>query len=179
MAMPVLVLGFGPWLLSALRWLTSKSADWWGAAGQWGGAIGSVAAVVAALWIARQGTRDAAERDYRRQRANAVLVYSELRQTPENRWELLVGNDGQYPVVDLRVIGLRGEVVVMPPLTGWPTRSALRPGDEWKEPMRQIIGLTPFARAGFSVDYGAVIEYTDVEGYRWRRAGHKLPMQVK
>jgi hypothetical protein len=85
----------------------------------------------------------------------------------------------EYPVVDLRIVGFRGGLIVIPPLLGWPSRRALRPREQWEVNIAQVLDLSPLAMAGLTVEHSAVIEFTDVEGYRWRRVGHKLPTQIK
>lgn len=51
LAVPVGAISYG--------WASGKTADWWAAWGQWIGGAGSIAAAVAALWIARTGWRHA------------------------------------------------------------------------------------------------------------------------
>ncbi|WP_410620908.1 hypothetical protein [Amycolatopsis sp. cmx-8-4] len=54
-------------LLVTFSAVTRRGTDWWAAWGQWIGGIGSIAAAVAALWIAHRGwvlaTTEARERD--------------------------------------------------------------------------------------------------------------------
>lgn len=40
-------------------WSSGKTGEWWAAWGQWIGGVGSIAAAVAALWIARTGWQQA------------------------------------------------------------------------------------------------------------------------
>ncbi len=49
------ILIFGKYLTISHAWLRKQSTDWWGASGQWAGAIGSIAAVIVALFVV---TRD-------------------------------------------------------------------------------------------------------------------------
>jgi hypothetical protein len=67
LAVSGVVLLFGPLLARAWIWLVRpRNPDWWGASGQWVGGIGTIGAVVVALWIAIRDNRRA-EEDRRRQ----------------------------------------------------------------------------------------------------------------
>ncbi|RSM40217.1 hypothetical protein DMA12_27790 [Amycolatopsis balhimycina DSM 5908] len=64
------VLLFGPLLARLWIWLVQpRDPNWWGASGQWVGGIGTIGAVVVALWIAiRDGRVARADRTKREQR---------------------------------------------------------------------------------------------------------------
>jgi hypothetical protein len=67
LAVAGVLLLFGPLLVRAWIWLVQpRNPDWWGASGQWVGGIGTIGAVVVALWIAIRDNRRA-EEDRRRQ----------------------------------------------------------------------------------------------------------------
>ncbi|NGY63416.1 hypothetical protein G7043_31285 [Lentzea sp. NEAU-D13] len=182
------VLVLGPWFLAALRWFTGKDADWWGAAGQWAGALGSVAAVVAALWIAKKGARDAAQiaeqgareaaaREQRRQRAAAMLVHGEY-PSSEARDLVSIVNDSQFPVVNVQVVAVKGGDLapLVPPSGSWPIHAVLMPGEQvGTRPMFGKASDGNFYGLVISPQYSIVIEFTDIEGYRWRREGEGLP----
>jgi hypothetical protein len=73
------VLLFGPLLAKAGSWLVRpREPDWWGASGQWVGGVGTIAAVVVALWIAirdgRLARADRRERDLRERQEQAAKV---------------------------------------------------------------------------------------------------------
>ncbi|MFD5831014.1 hypothetical protein [Lentzea sp. NPDC060358] len=183
------VLVFVPQAIAFWGWLTSQSADWWGAAGQWGGAVGSFAAVVAALWIAKKGARDAARiaeqgarevaaRELRRQRASAMLVHGEFGRV-QGHDHVVIVNASQFPVVDAQVIAAKGnpDVPLIPPDNRrWPVYRVLKPGEQVAA--RPISGSAPdgvYRGFGQLGAYAIVIEFTDIEGYRWRREGEGLP----
>jgi len=65
-------------------------ATWLSVAGQWVGALGTIAAVGLALWLAQRETRQLTAERRDREEAQARLVVIEL-EYPE------VGDPGQYP----------------------------------------------------------------------------------
>ncbi|ROP37436.1 hypothetical protein [Saccharothrix texasensis] len=196
-ALSVIVIGeltliMGPLLLMPLGWMTRQSADWWGAAGQWAGALGSFAAVVVALVIARRGARDSVRiaeqgareieaRERRRQRATAMLVRGEFGLF-QGTDQVAVINGSPLPMVEVQIKEVKGNrlVPILPPYGPWPVWAVLPPG--------QSISIKPmFGLAEDGVFYGmvvkstytVVIEFSDVEGYRWRREGDGLPELVE
>ncbi|WP_143264518.1 hypothetical protein [Amycolatopsis kentuckyensis] len=69
LAVSGVLLLFGPLLAKAWIWLVEpRDPDWWGASGQWVGGIGTIGAVVVALWIAIRDGR-VAQADRRRTRS--------------------------------------------------------------------------------------------------------------
>lgn len=180
---------FVPQAIAFWGWLTGQSADWWGAAGQWGGAIGSVAAVIAALWIARKGARDAAQiaeqgaretaaRELRRQRASAMLVHGEFDSSGMID-VVAITNDSEFPVVDVQVVEVKGSTLVplLPPSgKNWPVYRVLKPRSRVNvKPMFGVAADGTYYGVGKLSSYSIVIEFTDIEGYRWRREGEGLP----
>ena len=79
LAVSGVLLLFGPLLAKAWIWLVEpRDPDWWGASGQWVGGIGTIGAVVVALWIAirdgRLAQADRRERDLRERQEQAAKV---------------------------------------------------------------------------------------------------------
>ncbi|WP_290054361.1 hypothetical protein [Amycolatopsis solani] len=75
---------FGPLLAGAWSWLVQpRDPDWWGATGQWAGGIGTLGAVVVALWIAirdgrlAQADRQRRELRERQEQAGKVTAWTE------------------------------------------------------------------------------------------------------
>ncbi|WP_432937443.1 hypothetical protein ACQPXM_25085 [Kribbella sp. CA-253562] len=108
---------------SFLTWSRSDWGSVWGAVGQWMGAIGTLAAVIVALWIARTearaAVREARERGIRELEAEkrvaverASLVIAEVTQVPlsirqpsDPQWVVQIVNYGPTPVVLPRLEG--------------------------------------------------------------------------
>lgn len=190
-----LILIMGPLLSTPFGWLTRQSSDWWGAAGQWAGALGSFAAVVIALVIARRGARDSARiaeqgareveaRERRRQRATAMLVRGEFGLF-QGTDQVVVINDSPSPVVEVQIKEVKGNrlVPIVPPYGRWPVWAVLPPGKSVLiKPMFGLAEDGVFYGAAMKpshTDYTVVIEFSDVEGYRWRREGDGLPELVE
>lgn len=70
-------------------WLWAESLDWWAAAGQWVGGIGSALAALVALWIARTDWRRA-EHETRRAEASRIAVW--LQGKGNARYEVIYNN---------------------------------------------------------------------------------------
>ncbi len=99
-----LILIVGPLLRSPLSWLTSQSADWWGAAGQWVGGIGSCAAVIVALSLARRDGKRAEEERRDREMAQARLVFIETFQSDPT--SILVVNRSKEPILGVELLNV-------------------------------------------------------------------------
>lgn len=79
LAVAGVLLLFGPLLGKAWLWLVEpREPDWWGATGQWAGGVGTIGAVVVALWIAirdgRVAQADRRKRDLRERQEQAAKV---------------------------------------------------------------------------------------------------------
>ncbi|HEY3463981.1 MAG TPA: hypothetical protein VGL47_02540, partial [Amycolatopsis sp.] len=77
LAVAGVLLLFGPLLGKAWLWLVEpREPDWWGATGQWAGGVGTIGAVVVALWIAirdgRVAQADRRKRDLRERQEQAA-----------------------------------------------------------------------------------------------------------
>lgn len=106
-----------------LIWSRSDWGSVWGAVGQWMGAIGTLAAVVVALWIARTEARAAvreargrSDREREAERRTAVekasLTIAEvtevplsIRQPSDPQWVVRIVNYGPSPVLLPRLEG--------------------------------------------------------------------------
>lgn len=102
---------------------TDSAVNWVGTIGQWVGAIGTIAAVVVALRLARwERRRDTTERRDEEEKAQARLVVSRLLFDATNRVAVL--NNSSAPVLGVDVIysaddhpdGLVGKLHPMQPL---------------------------------------------------------------
>lgn len=83
---------------------TNKDATWWAAWGQWAGAVGSVAAAGAAVWIAVQGWRrsDQQARELQeREAASKFGAWIEIGEDSNAEPEVYVTNSGALPVYDV------------------------------------------------------------------------------
>ncbi|MEV6624887.1 hypothetical protein AB0M83_22140 [Amycolatopsis sp. NPDC051106] len=179
-----IILLFGPLIVKAWTWVTrARSADWWGAVGQWAGAAGTVAAVVVALWIARRDGRIARE-DRRRQ---------ELRDRQEQAsrvtaWIEVPENGANFPdgaPVDLYMIVANGNpeainyvMVSFDIFKGLPVYGpyiqrgdsveedeylyAVLPPGKWRMPVRP-------GWAGMSAQPGVMLAFTDSKNCHWLR----------
>jgi hypothetical protein len=172
-----LILVASPLLVTPFDWLTRQSADWWGTAGQWAGALGSFAAVVVALTIAGRGTREAQTRERRRQQATATLVRGEFKLSG-NPYQVALINDSPSPVFNVQIKEVKGWRLpkVRQPFRGWQPTAVLPPG----KPVFVKAEVAAGSKEGISdwLDYTVVIEFS-TEEYRWRREGDGLPDRVE
>src|SRR5947209_7244757 len=140
---------FGPLLAKAGSWLVRpRQPDWWGAAGQWAGAVGTVAAVVVALWIAirdgRLARADRAKREQRERQEQAAKVTA---------WIEYAGDHGSMVVSNANAEAINHVVVSFDlvhnlPMTGSTLHRgpeieddeylyAILPPGKWRMPIRE------------------------------------------
>ncbi|WP_103348046.1 hypothetical protein [Amycolatopsis sp. CA-128772] len=168
------VLLFGPLLAKALNWLVQpRNPDWWGASGQWAGGIGTIAAVVVALWIAirdgRLARADRRERDLRERQEQAAKVTA---------WIEYAGGHGYMVVSNANAEAVNHVVVSFDlvrtlPMTGSTLHRgpeieddeylyAILPPGKWRMPIREEWrrpDLTP----------GVMLAFTDSRNGHWLR----------
>ncbi|WP_033261775.1 hypothetical protein [Amycolatopsis vancoresmycina] len=168
------VLLFGPLLAKAGIWLVKpRNPDWWGASGQWAGGIGTIAAVVVALWIAirdgRLARADRRDRDLRERQEQAAKVTA---------WVEYVGDHGCMVVSNANAEAINHVVVSFDlvhhlPMTGSTLHRgpdieddeylyAILPPGKWRMPIRaewRRPDLTP----------GVMLAFTDSRNGHWLR----------
>lgn len=166
---------FGPLLAKAWRWaMRSRSPEWWGAAGQWAGAAGTVAAVAVALWIAirdgRLARADRAKRDQRERQEQAAKVTAWIETTAAGEVHMIVSN-ANAEAVNHVVVSF--DLVRHLPMTGSTLHRgpaieddeylyAILPPGKWRMPVRegwQRPDLTP----------GVMLAFTDSRNGHWLR----------
>ena len=165
---------FGPLLAKAWIWLVEpRNPDWWGASGQWVGGIGTIAAVVVALWIAirdgRLAQADRRERDLRERQEQAAKVTA---------WIEYAGGQGFMVVSNANAEAVNHVVVSFDlvhnlPMTGSTLHRgpdieddeylyAILPPGKWRMPIRegwQRPDMTP----------GVMLAFTDSRNGHWLR----------
>jgi hypothetical protein len=165
---------FGPLLAQAWIWLVRpRDPDWWGASGQWVGGIGTIGAVVVALWIAIRDGRlvqaDRRERDLRERQEQAAKVTA---------WIEYAGVHGYMVVANANAEAINHVVVSFDlvrnlPMTGSTLHRgpdieddeylyAILPPGKWRMPIREEWrrpDLTP----------GVMLAFTDSRNGHWLR----------
>lgn len=168
------VLLFGPLLAKAGSWLVEpREPDWWGASGQWVGGLGTIAAVVVALWIAirdgRLAREDRRARDLRERQEQAAKVTA---------WIEYAGGHGYMVVSNANAEAINHVVVSFDlvqhlPMTGSTLHRgpeieadeylyAILPPGKWRMPIREEWrrpDMTP----------GVMLAFTDSRNGHWLR----------
>ncbi|HET6705475.1 hypothetical protein [Amycolatopsis sp.] len=184
LAVAGVLLLFGPLLAKAWIWLVApRDPDWWGASGQWVGGIGTIAAVVVALWIAIRDGRlardDRRERDLRERQEQAAKVTA---------WIEYAGGQGYMVVSNANAEAVNHVVVSFDlvrnlPMTGSTLHRgpdieddeylyAILPPGKWRMPIReewQRPDMTP----------GVMLAFTDSRNSHWLRLtdGRLIPKE--
>ncbi|RSD24902.1 hypothetical protein [Amycolatopsis eburnea] len=169
---------FGPLLAKVASWLVRpRDADWWGASGQWVGGIGTIAAVVVALWIAirdgRIAREDRRERDLRERQEQAakVTAWIERAEAGSDAAGYMVVSNANAEAVNHVVVSF--DLVRQLPMTGSTLHRgpvieddeylyAILPPGKWRMPIReewQRPDLTP----------GVMLAFTDSRNGHWLR----------
>lgn len=158
--------------------------DVFAAWGQWAGGIGSLAAVLAALWIAIADTRrrDHEQRDQQAANARTVTTRCEWTTQDSGLYErnlvLHVTNHGPRPVLDVHLENAEARVDGKVHRVGSP-----------RKPVRLTDVIGPGAdHVGTSLlfndlpdqadDYVLTITFMDADGLYWRRVGKQQPTRV-
>ncbi|MEQ0558914.1 hypothetical protein ABJI51_07515 [Amycolatopsis sp. NEAU-NG30] len=183
LAVAGVLLLFGPLLAKAGSWLVEpRNPDWWAASGQWVGGIGTIAAVVVALWIAirdnRQARADRQQRDQRERQEQAAKVTAWIElgpRTPVDKAAKIVGYmvvaNANAEAVNHVVVSF--DLVQNLPMTGSTLHRgpvveddeylyAILPPGKWRMPVREEWlrpGLTP----------GVMLAFTDSRNGHWLR----------
>lgn len=174
LAVSGVLLLFGPLLAEAGSWLVRpRSADWWGASGQWAGGIGTIAAVVVALWIAirdgRLARADRRERDLRERQEQAGKVTAWIEYAGDRGY--MVVSNANAEAVNHVVVSF--DLVHNLPMTGSTLHRgpeieddeylyAILPPGKWRMPIREEWrrpGMTP----------GVMLAFTDSRNGHWLR----------
>jgi hypothetical protein len=165
---------FGPLLAKAWIWLVRpRNPDWWGASGQWVGGIGTIGAVVVALWIAirdgRVAQADRRERDLRERQEQAAKVTAWIEYTGDHGY--MVVSNANAEAVNHVVVSF--DLVHQLPMTGSTLHRgphieddeylyAILPPGKWRMPIReewQRPDMTP----------GVMLAFTDSRNGHWLR----------
>ncbi|WP_439377968.1 hypothetical protein [Amycolatopsis lexingtonensis] len=169
---------FGPLLAKVAIWLVEpRDPDWWGASGQWVGGIGTIAAVVVALWIAirdgRVAQADRRERDRRERQEQAakVTAWIERAEPGTDAAGYIVVSNANAEAVNHVVVSF--DLVRQLPMTGSTLHRgpvieddeylyAILPPGKWRMPIReewQRPDMTP----------GVMLAFTDSRNGHWLR----------
>jgi hypothetical protein len=165
---------FGPLLAKAWIWLVQpRDPDWWGASGQWVGGIGTIGAVVVALWIAirdgRLAQADRRERDLRERQEQAAKVTAWIEYAGDHGY--MVVSNANAEAVNHVVVSF--DLVHHLPMTGSTLHRgpnieddeylyAILPPGKWRMPIREEWRrphLTP----------GVMLAFTDSRNGHWLR----------
>lgn len=174
----------GPLLVRAWSWVTRpRSPDWWGAGGQWAGAVGTIAAVIVALWIAIRDNRQLQEDrrksalKERQEQASRVTAWIESAKESDKF------SDGSrvslYMVVSNANSEAINHVIVsfdifksLPTLTPYIHRDenigqdeflyAILPPGKWRMPVRE-------GWRGMSAQPGVMVAFSDSRNCHWVR----------
>ncbi|MEV6646982.1 hypothetical protein [Amycolatopsis sp. NPDC051371] len=166
---------FGPLLAKAWGWLVQpREPEWWGAAGQWAGAVGTVAAVAVALWIAIRDGRvarvDRAKRELREWQEQAAKVTAWIETTDAGEVHMIVANANSEAVHHVVV---SFDLVRSLPMTG----STLHRGPEIEDDEYLYAVLPPGkwrmpVRGGRRIEHttpGVMLAFTDSRNGHWLR----------
>jgi hypothetical protein len=150
---------------------TPTVLDWLSTVGETVGAVGTVAAVVVALWIAnRDGRQRRAERADR-DAGQARLISAELRRE-DGRWWVRTTNHSIAPIFDCEVLEVRH--------AGGPSRLEPVPGAPvvlHRLAPNQTVDRAVAADGDLS-DATVVLSFLDAAGLRWHREGVAAPRRI-
>ncbi|MEA5366404.1 hypothetical protein VA596_43215 [Amycolatopsis sp., V23-08] len=165
---------FGPLLAKAWGWTTrARSPEWWGAAGQWAGAVGTVLAVAVALWIAirdgRVARADRRQRDRRERQEQASKVTAWIER--DGRRTCMVVSNANAEAVNHVVVSF--DLVRSLPMTG----STLHRGPEIEDdeylfavlPPGKWRMAVPETRLDTDLTPGVMIAFSDSRNGHWLR----------
>jgi hypothetical protein len=147
--------------------------EWVSAAGQVVSAVGTLAAVAIALWLARLDGRRFRAESADREAGQARLVTFEVVRRG-GRWRVKTTNYSTAPVFDVRVMHVRygDQVVHVEKAPGSPERLAIVPAGET---MDQAVSLADLEAAGV---WEVTATFLDSAGLRWLRTGIDPPRRV-
>ncbi|WP_143268606.1 hypothetical protein [Amycolatopsis vastitatis] len=172
----------------AWGWIGGKDSGWWGAAGQWLGAVGSILAVGIALYLADLGRREAEKQRKADEKIQARLIFGEYQPNFGLVGEVVVVNRSGGHILDPEVMSLStdsrygvGEWFVGPAdgevLDHFPRVIA---GE--LEARRRSSALNVFFKTGLGVQQAtpevqptAMIRFFDADGRGWTRRGRAEP----
>ncbi|MFB9903650.1 hypothetical protein [Allokutzneria oryzae] len=161
-----------------LTWLTGQSAEWWGAVGNWVGAVATTAAVVAALWIARRDGRVRVAERADRDKAQARLLVSVM----ANRGDFVtvkVENHSQAPLFDITLTNVEPALAWRygPSTVQSPRQGILKAGEHFQRNIELLNGSGEPQRVPGG-DYSFTFEFVDSAGLRWSRRDNDEPRRV-
>lgn len=158
--------------------VASKSSDWWAAWGQWVGGIGSIAAAITALGIAWHGWSRADTERRDAEAAEAWYVTSEWTLKSNHVGQVVVRNDSDRPVLQVRVDQIRGPAAsIRNDVVNAGGINLLPPGGSHpflvKVPTQDAAPGRPLTS-----DLVATVSFTNMHG-RWQRTGEWPPERAR
>lgn len=148
-----------------------SALDWVSALGQAVGAVGTLLAVVVALWVAsRDGRRRRAEQSDR-DAGQARLIIADVHREG-GRWWVRTTNHSAAPVFGVEVVEVRyeGGVSVVEPVSGAPAVLDMLGAGETRDR-----AITADGNPSSGV---VVLRYLDSAGLRWHREGTGQPERM-
>ncbi len=145
--------------------------DWVSVVGQLAGVLGTLTAVVVALWVARRDGRRQRVEQSDRDAGQARLVTADVHRDA-GRWWVRTTNHSAAPVFDVAVVEVRheGGVSAVEPVPGAPAVLHVLPAGETRDR-----AIAPGSDPSPGV---VVLRYLDAAGLRWYREGPGQPERV-
>jgi hypothetical protein len=151
---------------------TGPSAlDWVSALGQAAGAVGTLAAVVVALWVALRDGRQLRAEQSDRAAGQARLIIADVHRE-SGRWWVRTTNHSAAPVFEVEVVEVRhgGGVSMVESVAGAPAVL-----DKLAAGQTRDRAITPGGDPSSGI---VVLCYRDAAGLRWRREGTGKPERI-
>jgi hypothetical protein len=151
--------------------------DWWAVSAAWASAVGSLAAVIAALYIAGRGWRDAAARETS---AQARLIHchtdwTTMSEEHPNMWSnvprfvFAVRNGSDQPIYQVRILKQGIEIAMVPAGSVHHETMTRKQAQDFGFPSPM-----PNDRGPFPGPYPVAVEFSDAAGLRWVRDGSSV-----
>jgi hypothetical protein len=148
--------------------------DWVSALGEVAGAVGTVAAVVVALWVSNRSMRQQRAEQADREAGQARLITVDFYRA-DGRWWVRTTNHSAAPVFDVQIDEVRHTVGTseIESVPGHPAELAkLAAGQDNDRAVAVGDGVNP------STGDVVVLRFLDARGLRWRREGTAQPQRV-
>jgi hypothetical protein len=154
--------------------LGASALDWIRAVGQVAGALGTLAAVAVALWVARRDGQRLRAEQADRDASQARLVTADVHRE-DGRWWVRTTNHSSAPVYSVEVVAARhardaGESAVEAVPGAPAVLDALAAGETRDRALAD--------GGGDPSDGLVVLRYVDSAGLRWQRAGAAQPERL-
>ncbi len=176
-----------PWLACSTVRAEASAADWLAAWGQIGGAVGTVATLSVAIWLARRDSRwrkaEQADRDIAQARMLTVDTDYSYGGSSPYQAIVIIANNSNQPLFEVKIESFR---------------SASEPGLKWRfgaidpdtpvsanvlRPDRQLVVDVEFVDDNNKQQWpggtdSTTVTYMDSSGLRWRRVDRELPVRI-